>query len=254
MTRKLANPANPRLTAGLLPTLSMTIAAFAACPTQAAPISQNLPSPPDTAPVRTVPQTTHRPHTPPTNFLGLGAVVHGPSIPMGFRDFCGRYPDECSGARAPERVVMTDTRMSELARVDRAVNSGFTPSTDPQIFGTIEHWEFISQTGAGDCEDFTLEKKRRLEALGWPPSSLLLAFVRHENDTDTWHLVLIARTDKGDYLLDNLRASPSLWHQAPYRWVSLQAPESPGKWREVTKAQRPHSAAKPINIQVFPDP
>jgi predicted transglutaminase-like cysteine proteinase len=38
------------------------------------------------------------------------------------------------------------------------------------------------------------------------------------------------RTDRGDYILDNLRALPVAWTELPYRWLEQEVPGD-AAWR-----------------------
>src|SRR5262249_45943732 len=44
------------------------------------------------------------------------------------------------------------------------------------------------------------------------------------------HAVLIVRTDKGDYILDNLASKIVLWNQTPYDYVMRQTQANPNSW------------------------
>ena len=56
--------------------------------------------------------------------------------------------------------------------------------------------------GAGDCEDYVLEKRRELMHKGLSASDLLITVVRKPDGEG--HAMLTVRTDKGDFVLDNL--------------------------------------------------
>ena len=73
----------------------------------------------------------------------------------------------------------------------------------------------------GDCEDFALEKRERLIALGWDRQALALA-VAYSPETGL-HAVLIAQTDHGDFVLDNLHDEPLAPESANYEWDSASS-------------------------------
>src|SRR5690606_30104119 len=82
--------------------------------------------------------------------------------------------------------------------------------------------------GYGDCEDFALLKRRDLIAAGWPPSTLMIAVVKEANGNG--HAVLIARTDRGDLVLDNQDSAIRLWSDTPYTYIKRQSQAHAGQW------------------------
>lgn len=104
--------------------------------------------------------------------------------------------------------------VAQLAAVNRAVNGGYVYGRE---YG--DEWHPVSQAigGWGDCEDFALEKRARLLALGWPRGNLRVAVMR---GADGWpHAVLLAWTAGAWWALDILRADPAPPAALPYsRW------------------------------------
>jgi predicted transglutaminase-like cysteine proteinase len=47
------------------------------------------------------------------------------------------------------------------------------------------------------------------------------------------HTVLVVRTEKGDYVLDNLRNDVRLWHAAGYRFLKMQDSVHAGSWLSI---------------------
>jgi hypothetical protein len=64
---------------------------------------------------------------------------------------------------------------------------------------------------------------------GWSPRSLLLARTIAGGEE---HLVLVARTALGDFVLDNLAKEIVPVSQARLRWISIQSPSNPTAWRD----------------------
>lgn len=129
------------------------------------------------------------------------------------------------------RVALTAEREGELVAVQRAVNAAIRPASEREAFGVAERWVPIEgRGGRGDCDDYALTKLHRLVGLGWPRAALRLTSAALPDGQD--HLVLAVRTDRGDYILDNLRALPVAWTDLPYQWLEQ---ESPGDaiWRAV---------------------
>ena len=78
--------------------------------------------------------------------------------------------------------------------------------------------------------------------MGWPARSLLLGEV-----VTTWgehHLVVVVRTNEGDFVLDNLNTKIRRWNQTPYRWVRIQSPNHPMLWSTIApRGSRPQVAS-----------
>src|SRR5438552_11036795 len=89
---------------------------------------------------------------------------------------------------------------------------------------------------SGDCNDFAVTKRHELLARGWTSDALLLAEV-----VTRWnehHIVLVLRTQDGDFVLDNLDGDVRLRSISSYRWFRIQSPHDPRLWSTiVTKAQ-----------------
>ncbi|MCH9050004.1 MAG: transglutaminase-like cysteine peptidase, partial [Proteobacteria bacterium] len=110
------------------------------------------------------------------SFSGASSSVKSSAMPLGraagpppgFFDFCQRHPEECKRVAATPAVVeLTPERRGELERVQSDVNRRITSVEDIDQYGWREHWTY-PDTGAGDCEDYALEKRRQLIAGGWP--------------------------------------------------------------------------------------
>lgn len=99
----------------------------------------------------------------------------------------------------------------------------------------------------GDCNNYALEKRRELIALGWPRAALLLAAAVTE--TGEGHLVLVARTGEGDLVLDNRLASTVDWDRLPYRWASRQSEVSAALWVSITSQPAVSLEAAPVDMQ-----
>lgn len=169
------------------------------------------------------------------------AELHGPghapfvttgktSIPVGARDFCNTWPDECLPVDAPQGpIALTDGLWADLVAVNDAWNRDIVPITDLDYYQTSELWTYPD--GYGDCEDYVLAKRRDLVARGWPPSALLIALVRQQSGNA--HAVLVAVTDGGDLVLDNLVANIIDWDRTDYKFVKVQSPATLGEWVDV---------------------
>jgi predicted transglutaminase-like cysteine proteinase len=165
--------------------------------------------------------------------------IFGPAQPpYGFVNFCDRMPRECQqGPQEEQRFDLTRGRRTELEAVNLAVNHEISPITDVDLYGVPDYWTVPARQG--DCEDYVLLKRKRLMALGWPASALLITVVRDERGEG--HAVLTARTQQGDFILDNKTDEIRLWHQTPYQFVMRQSYLDPRVWLSLDPKERHQS-------------
>jgi predicted transglutaminase-like cysteine proteinase len=153
------------------------------------------------------------------------------SQPIGHYEFCKGNPDECSIEVAlTEPVVLNDHAWSVINRVNAYVNDIIKPMNDYDIYGQDEQWAYPTQFG--DCEDYVLLKRRFLIEKGVSPSNALITVVRKPDGEG--HAVLTIRTDKGDYVLDNLTDRVRNWNRTGYTFLKRQASTEPGRWVSIT--------------------
>lgn len=159
------------------------------------------------------------------------------SAPIGFVEFCGDHSNECvpSGPLVSE-VVLDETKMAELKKVNRSVNETVEPVTDLEHYGVTERWAYPDD-GKGDCEDYVLEKRRVLMNLGWPASVLLITVVRDREGDG--HAVLTVVSDRGDLILDNQAPEIVRWRETGYRFVKRQSQADPGQWVSLGETRSP---------------
>jgi predicted transglutaminase-like cysteine proteinase len=105
--------------------------------------------------------------------------------------------------------------------VNVQVNHDIAPKHDD-----VDRW--LPDAFAGDCEDFALTKRQRLIDLGWAPSQLLIAVV--DDPGQGPQAVLIARTDQGDLVLDNLTDTVLPWQATGLTFLSRQSEKLPAMW------------------------
>jgi len=162
--------------------------------------------------------------------------------PYGFVRFCERMPQECApGRQAVERFDASPKRMAQLVAVNLAVNLEIRAVTDLDLYGESDYWTIPRDRG--DCEDYVLLKRKRLIALGWPRSALLITVVRDERGEG--HAVLTARTTKGDYILDNKTNVVKVWSEVPYHFVMRQSYLNPRVWKSL-EAHHQKTPAMPL--------
>jgi predicted transglutaminase-like cysteine proteinase len=147
--------------------------------------------------------------------------------PVGHYQLCRQIPAECQ-VTTPKSAPIRLTRELWAAMVDvnNDVNTSITPKTDMEIWGKEEVWSYPD--GVGDCEDYVLEKRRRLMRLGVPAGALLITVVRQKNGDG--HAVLTVRTSSGDFILDNLEPRILAWYETDYTFLKQQSSRNSGVW------------------------
>lgn len=147
--------------------------------------------------------------------------------PVGAPDFCARYPAECRPV-APAAPRFNARQLAQVVAVNRAVNAEILRRTDPDHWGLPERWDF-AEDGQGDCEDFALVKRRRLEALGFPRGALLLTIVA--TPLGESHMVLTLHAAYGDFILDVNTNRVLPWHKTDLTFVAREEPTNTRLWR-----------------------
>ena len=176
--------------------------------------------------------------------------VYGPAEPpRGFVEFCQEDPGECMANSSVEaRVPSSSQHVRELDEVNRRVNQSVAPETDLDHYGVNEYWT-LPTDGKGECEDYALLKRHELMQLGWPSSALLMTVVIDENGEG--HAVLSARTEAGDFILDNKVNDVRLWTKTPYQFVLRQSYVDPHRWvaldQTLDGVPMPVAVARPHN-------
>lgn len=165
-----------------------------------------------------------------TQASGAGAMITGglTSQPIGHYEFCKRFASECSiRPRDTGPVIVTDALWNQISEVNKAVNAAVKPMSDYDVYGQDEYWAYPEQS-VGDCEDYVLEKRRQLNALGISLSNLLITVLRKPDGEG--HAVLTVRTNRGDFVLDNLNDELRAWNETGYQFLKRQAANHTGRW------------------------
>ena len=167
--------------------------------------------------------------------------------PIGHYKFCKANSAECTiGTRDLGPQHVTGAIWRNVVAVNALVNASVRPMTDLDVYGKDEVWAYPN--GVGDCEDFVLEKRRDLMREGLSPSNLLITVVRKPDGQG--HAVLTVRTDKGDFILDNLTNAIRQWDQTGYVFLKRQSSDNPGRWVTIREGQSPLVSA----VEVTPAP
>jgi len=150
------------------------------------------------------------------------------SIPFGWVELCQRHPEECQeNDQTAQDINLTPAALRKISQINLQVNKSIDPVTDQDQWGVIDQWDFPTQ-GRGDCEDYALLKRQKLIESGFPKSALLLTVVKERNGDG--HSVLTLKTDRGDYVLDNLNNQVKPWNKTNYRFVKRQSQINPNVW------------------------
>ncbi|MBO9545333.1 transglutaminase-like cysteine peptidase [Caulobacter sp.] len=128
---------------------------------------------------------------------------------------------------APSAWSTRDQRdqMKLLNLVNQTVNREVKKASDLDLYGMPEYWSLprlIDGKLYGDCEDYALEKRRRLIAAGVPEAAMSLAVAVTARGES--HAVLMISLKSGDMVLDNLTPWATPWEDLNYRWVQRQVP------------------------------
>jgi len=155
------------------------------------------------------------------------------AAPNGFVAMCAAQPDACNDVRVDSTLVSSDLEKL-LRHVNRLVNRHVRQVSDAARFVRNDVWQAsgIGRGATGDCEDIALEKRKLLVEAGVSPDRLFLA-VAYGRGRGGLHLVLIARTDDGDVVLDSRSATIMPWSNAPYTWIAIQSADQPRLWFSV---------------------
>lgn len=159
--------------------------------------------------------------------------VKGDGNPLiGWVEFCSNemYKTECTfGQDEPKRIVLTADVWTKLTDINQYVNRTIKPITDPLHWGenVIERWD-LAEDGYGDCEDHQLLKRQMLAKVGLPRRAMRMTLVLDTKGEG--HAVLMIKTDRGDFLLDNLTNDILSWEDTPYTYLRQEGQDNPKEW------------------------
>jgi predicted transglutaminase-like cysteine proteinase len=142
--------------------------------------------------------------------------------PTAYAAFCARIPTDCDLSGPPE-VTATDATLDLIRTVNRAVNAEVSFLPDIECTGMEEVWSYPT-AGRGDCEDFALEKRRRLAALGIPRGAARMAVGYHKEELFL-HALLLIETTSGTFVLYSLTDDVTCWTAAPYHFEARERPD-----------------------------
>jgi predicted transglutaminase-like cysteine proteinase len=162
-----------------------------------------------------------------------GSILPGVSQPVtrvgtarpikGWIRFCDQNPAECAvDPDEPTTIDLTAKDWQTLNRINQQVNGAIKAKTDMDHWGVEDIWDF-AEDGYGDCEDYQLVKRRRLVEAGFPRRALRMTVVIDEESAG--HAVMMVRTNRGDFILDNKRNAILPWHKTGYVYIKREGDE-----------------------------
>ena len=176
--------------------------------------------------------------------------------PPGWLEFCATYKNVCdTKPSTAHEIVLSTEAWDDLNQVNLWVNRHVTPMTDMAHYGRVEWWRYPDD-GAGSCHSYALLKRWFLMQAGWPREALLMTVVLDQNGEG--HAVLTIKTDKGDFVLDNLRSDIRVWSDTGYKYLMRQSQSDPNMWLPVERASsaarktdRAHQSGQPQEPDLF---
>jgi len=145
---------------------------------------------------------------------------------QGWSEFCAKYRSECAvNVSEADTIDMTPEVWKTLVSVNQRVNSTIKAVTDADHWGVVDVWGFPDD-GKGDCEDFQLLKRKLLADAGLPRRAMRMTVVIDE--LGEGHAVLMVRTSRGDFVLDNKKNAILPWHQTGYVYIKRESQDVVG--------------------------
>jgi len=129
----------------------------------------------------------------------------------------------------PEAISLAPDLWRTLVAVNDHVNTTIKPISDQEHWGVEDRWDYPDD-GSGDCEDIQLLKRKLLIETGLPRRALRMTVVLDE--VRAGHAVLMVRTDRGDFILDNQHRAVLPWSETGYEFIKREGAEGSSSVRE----------------------
>lgn len=160
---------------------------------------------------------------------------------QGWVEFCRDYPSECAVDMSEAATIeLTPETWKTILSVNQHVNKVIKPVTDQDHWGVVDKWS-LPDDGKGDCEDYQLLKRKILAEKGLPRRAMRMTVVIDE--LGEGHAVLMLKTSKGDYILDNKRNAVLAWERTGYVYVKQESQDSTN-WVSLGGVTSPVATAK----------
>jgi predicted transglutaminase-like cysteine proteinase len=155
------------------------------------------------------------------------AVTSGPANPTAaWEEFCDHLPSECSiDPSEASTITLSPQVWATVLEINTRVNRTITAVTDLDHWGVVDRWDYPADA-RGDCEDIQLLKRKLLTEAGLPHRALRMTVVIDE--LGEGHAVLMARTDRGDFVLDNKRNAVLPWQRTGYYYIKRESSDQAG--------------------------
>jgi len=125
-------------------------------------------------------------------------------------------------------IDWTDDTRRKVATTNRIVNEQCSFAPDLEQWGQEDVWG-LPFHARGDCEDFALEKRRRLSDLGMSRAALRLAIGIHATKYYS-HVVLLIETTQGTFGLDNENNELKCWSATDYYFEGRERRDGLWDW------------------------
>jgi predicted transglutaminase-like cysteine proteinase len=160
----------------------------------------------------------------------FASVGENTPMPIGWVQFCQTYEAVCdTQPSTPRDIVLNQKAWADLLRINNWVNHNIQPMTDTDHYGMIQWWRYPDD-GIGACHSYALLKRRLLMEAGWPREALLMTIVWLDHGRGEGHAVITVKTDRGEFILDNLTDDVQLWSKTPYYYYKRQSQSDPNGW------------------------
>jgi predicted transglutaminase-like cysteine proteinase len=141
----------------------------------------------------------------------------------------------------PPSIHLTQAVWATLVAVNADVNTAIQPRTDQEHWGVEDRWDY-PEDGYGDCEDYQLLKRKLLAETGLSRRAMRMTVVIDEKHEG--HAVLMVRTDRGDYILDNKTNAVLPWYETGYVYIKRESQNGLG-WVSLGGTMSPTITANP---------
>lgn len=152
------------------------------------------------------------------------APEFGPAAePEGFAAFNLATREENPRRTLTPVEIQVEPGVWEVIRsINRSVNGRIHYRRSPEIVWTYP------KSVTGDCRSITLQKRKELVAAGIPRAALSITIVLDREGQG--HVVLMARTNRGDMILDNQVDTIASWEKSGLYMVQRQSFARPINW------------------------